>query len=63
MLLQIQDLVLLPGMDYALRVGRLSEEELSVLHGKNQEVVAVPLKRNRDRYEIKAEAFSKWGLP
>ena len=62
MLLQIQDLVLLPGMDYALRVGRLSEEELSVLHEKNQEVVAVPLKRNRDRYEIKAEDFYKVGI-
>lgn len=36
MLLQIQDLVLLPGMDYALRVGRLSEEELSVLHEKSR---------------------------
>lgn len=29
---------------------------------KNQEVVAVPLKRNRDRYEIKAEDFYKVGI-
>lgn len=62
MLLQIQDLVLLPGMNYTLRLGRLSEEELSVIHQKGEEIIAVPLKNDRNRHELTADDFYKVGI-
>jgi ATP-dependent Lon protease len=62
MLLQIQDLVLLPGMNYTLRVGRLSEEELTAIHQKEEEIIAVPIKSNRNRRELTADDFYKIGI-
>jgi ATP-dependent Lon protease len=62
MLLQIQDLVLLPGMNYTLRTGHLSEEELGVIHQKEEEIIVVPLKNNRNRHELTAEDFYKVGV-
>ncbi len=62
MLIQIQDIVLLPGMNYPLRFSHLSEEELRMIHEKNEEIIAVPLRQNRNRHEIKAEDFYKVGI-
>lgn len=62
MLIQIQDIVLLPGMNYPLRISHLSEEELRIIHEKNEEIIAVPLRQNRNRHEIKAEDFYKAGI-
>ncbi|MDR3600385.1 MAG: endopeptidase La [Desulfosporosinus sp.] len=62
MILLIEDLVLLPGMNYPLRIDRLSEEELACFRDKNQEIVALPVKRHRDRHEIKVEDFYTTGV-
>ena len=62
MILAIEDLVLLPGMTYPLRIDRLSEDELTCFRDKNQEIVALPVKRHRDRHEIKVEDFYTTGV-
>lgn len=62
MILKIEDLVLLPGMTYPLRFSQLSEDELAGMADKNQEIVALLLKRNRKRNEIQAEDFYKIGV-
>jgi len=62
MILPVEDLVLLPGMTYPLGFSRLSEEELSVLRDKQQEITALPLKRQRERQELQAEDFYQIGI-
>lgn len=62
MILSIEDLVLLPGMTYPLNIDRLSEDELVCFRDKNQEIVALPLKRHRDRHEIRVEDFHTTGV-
>ncbi|MDR3600478.1 MAG: endopeptidase La [Desulfosporosinus sp.] len=62
MILLIEDLVLLPGMNYPLRIDRLSEEELACFRDKNQEIVALPVKRHRDRHEIRVEDLYTTGV-
>jgi ATP-dependent Lon protease len=62
MIFPIEDLVLLPGMTYPIWVSRLSEEELAVIHEKNQEIIALPLKQHQDRHEIAAKDFYKVGV-
>lgn len=62
MILPVEDLVLLPGMTYPLGFSRLSEEELSELRDKQQEITALPLKRQRERKELQAEDFYQIGI-
>ncbi|WP_018306538.1 endopeptidase La [Desulfitobacterium hafniense] len=62
MILSIEDLVLLPGMNYPLRIDRLSEDELASIRDRNQEIVALPLKRHRDQHEIRVEDFYTTGV-
>jgi len=62
MILAIENLVLLPGMTYPLRIDRFSEDELACIRHKNQEIVALPLKRHKSRHEIKAEDFYTTGV-
>jgi len=62
MILAIENLVLLPGMTYPLRIDRFSEDELACIRDKNQEIVALPLKRHRERHEINAEDFYSTGV-
>ncbi len=62
MILLIENLVLLPGMTYPLNFDRLSEEELAGIQEKSQQIVALPLKRHRERHEIKATDFYKTGV-
>ena len=62
MILTIEDLVLLPGMTYPLRIGRLSEDELACIRYKNQEVVALPLKNHLERHEIRVEDLYTTGV-
>jgi len=62
MILAIEDLVLLPGMTYPLRIDRFSEDELVCIRDKNQEIVALPLKRHKDRHEINVEDFYTTGV-
>ena len=62
MILSIEDLVLLPGMTYPLSIDRLSEDELVCFRDKNQEIVALPLKRHRDRHEVRVEDFHTTGV-
>nr|WP_319487862.1 endopeptidase La [uncultured Caproiciproducens sp.] len=62
MILPIEDLVLLPGMTYPLGFSRLSEEELSALQDKQEEITALPLKYQRDRQELQADDFYKIGV-
>jgi len=62
MILAIENLVLLPGMTYPLRIDRFSEDELVCIRDKNQEIVALPLKRHRDRHEINVEDFYTTGV-
>lgn len=62
MILAIENLVLLPGMTYPLRIDRFSEDELACIRDKNQELVALPLKRHRDRHEINGEDFYSTGV-
>jgi ATP-dependent Lon protease len=62
MILAIEDLVLLPGMTYPLRIDRLSEEELACFRDHNQAIVALPVKRHRDRHEIRVEDFFSTGV-
>ncbi|MFZ3130736.1 MAG: endopeptidase La, partial [Desulfosporosinus sp.] len=62
MIFAIENLVLLPGMTYPLRINRLSEDELACIRDKNQEIVALPIKWHRNRHEIKAEDFYTTGV-
>ena len=62
MILAIENLILLPGMTYPLRIARFSEDELACIRDKNQEIVVLPLKRHRERHEIKAEDFYTTGV-
>jgi len=62
MILRIEDLVLLPGMTYPLRIGKPSKDELAAIQDKDQEIVALPLKRDRTRSEVKADDFYKIGV-
>lgn len=62
MILAIENLVLLPGMTYPLRIDRFSEDELVCLRDKNQEIVALPLKQHRNRHEINVEDFYTIGV-
>ena len=62
MILAVENLVLLPGMTYPLRIDRFSEDELACIRDKNQEIVALPLKQHRDRHEVKAADFYTIGV-
>ncbi|MDT8719188.1 endopeptidase La [Clostridium sp. 19966] len=62
MILYIDDLILLPGMNYQLIMNQLSDEELTVIRYKTQEIAALPLKRYRDRNALNEEDFYKTGV-
>ena len=62
MILAIENLVLLPGMTYPLRIDRFSEDELVCIRDKNKEIVALPIKWHKDRHEINVEDFYTTGV-
>ncbi|MBC7959898.1 MAG: AAA family ATPase, partial [Vallitaleaceae bacterium] len=62
MILPIIDLVLLPGMNYTLRLNQFSAEELMVMAEKSQPVIALPLRHNLVKKEVKPEDFYKVGV-
>ncbi len=62
MIFAIENLVLLPGMTFPLRVDHLSEDELACIRDKNHEIVALPIKQHQNRHKIKVEDFYTTGV-
>lgn len=58
----ISDTVLLPGVIFILRISKLSEEELRNLAREDIENIALPLKQNFNKKELKEEDFYKVGV-
>ncbi|HEX3031435.1 MAG TPA: LON peptidase substrate-binding domain-containing protein, partial [Bacillota bacterium] len=62
LIIPISDLVLLPGMSYVLKLKRLSEEELANIPDNAQSIVALTLKKYKNKPEITPEDFYKVGV-
>src|SRR5665648_833164 len=62
MIFAIENIVLLPGMTCPLNIDRFTEDELACIRDKNQEMVALPLKRHRDRHEMNVDDFYTTGV-
>ncbi|MFZ7131384.1 MAG: endopeptidase La [Eubacteriales bacterium] len=62
MIIPIVDIVLLPGMNYNLRVNHLSIEELNLLSQEDKEIIAIPLKYYHEKSKLKPEDFQKIGV-
>ncbi|AKA70526.1 endopeptidase La [Clostridium scatologenes] len=58
----ISDTVLLPGVIFILRISKLSEEELRNLAREDIANIALPLKQNFNKKELKEEDFYKVGV-
>jgi ATP-dependent Lon protease len=62
MIIPISDTVLLPGVNSILWVSKLSEEELETLGKKDVTSIALHLKQNFSRKQLKEEDFYKIGV-
>lgn len=62
MVIPISDIVLLPGVISILRVSRLGEEQLRNLLKEDSENIALSLKQNFNKKELKEEDFYKVGV-
>lgn len=62
MVIPISDIVLLPGMIYTLKLNSISEEELENLANEDEFSIALPLKQNFNRSQLKEEDFYKVGV-
>jgi len=62
MVFPISDIVLLPGMIYTLKLNMVSEEEIRNLADDNQYNIVLPLKKNFNKSQLKAESFYKIGV-
>jgi ATP-dependent Lon protease len=62
MVIPVADIVLLPGMIYTLKLNKISEEELENLANEDEFSIALPLKQNFNRSQLKEEDFHKVGV-
>jgi len=62
MVIPVADIVLLPGMNYTLKLNKISEEELKNLANEDQFSIALPLKQNFNQSQLKEEDFHKVGV-
>jgi len=62
MVIPVSDIVLLPGMIYTLKLNNISEEELENLAKEDEFSIALPLKQNFNRNQLKEEDFYKVGV-
>ena len=62
MVIPISDIVLLPGVASMLRVSKLSEEELENLRREDLTTIALPLRQNFGRKQLKSDDFYRIGL-
>jgi len=62
MVIPISDIVLLPGMNYTLKLNKISEDELRNLAKEDQFSIALPLKQNFDQSMLNIEDFHRVGV-
>ncbi|MBX4263383.1 endopeptidase La [Clostridium estertheticum] len=62
MVIPVADIVLLPGMEYTLKLNKISEEELKNLDDDEQFSIALPLKQNFNQNQLKGEDFHRVGV-
>ncbi|MCB2342202.1 endopeptidase La [Clostridium estertheticum] len=62
MVIPVADIVLLPGMEYTLKLTKISEEELKNLDDDEQFSIALPLKQNFNQNQLKEEDFHRVGV-
>ncbi|MBU3174690.1 endopeptidase La [Clostridium estertheticum] len=62
MVIPVADIVLLPGMEYTLKLTKISEEELKNLDDDKQFSIALPLKQNFNQNQLKEEDFHRVGV-
>ncbi|MBU3154448.1 endopeptidase La [Clostridium estertheticum] len=62
MVIPVADIVLLPGMEYTLKLNKISEEELKNLDDEQQFSIALPLKQNFNQNQLKGEDFHRVGV-
>ncbi|MCB2306852.1 endopeptidase La [Clostridium estertheticum] len=62
MVIPVADIVLLPGMEYTLKLNKISEEELENLDDEQQFSIALPLKQNFNQNQLKGEDFHRVGV-
>ncbi|MBU3216280.1 endopeptidase La [Clostridium estertheticum] len=62
MVIPVADIVLLPGMEYTLKLNKISEEELKNLDDEQQFSIALPLKQNFNQNQLKEEDFHRVGV-
>ncbi|MBU3185910.1 endopeptidase La [Clostridium estertheticum] len=62
MVIPVADIVLLPGMEYTLKLTKISEEELKNLDDDEQFSIALPLKQNFNQNQLKEEDFHSVGV-
>lgn len=62
MIIPIIDIVLLPGMTYALRLNHFSEEESAYVKRDEQQVIALPMKHYQKKKALTPEDFHKIGV-
>ncbi|NNU77167.1 endopeptidase La [Clostridium estertheticum] len=62
MVIPVADIVLLPGMEYTLKLTKISEEELKNLDDDEQFSIALPLKQNFNQNQLKGEDFHRVGV-
>lgn len=58
----ISNMVLLPGMVHILRINKMGAEQLEILSNEGQHSIALPLMKNFDQGNLKAEDFHKVGV-
>ena len=57
----VANLVLLTGMTYTLKINRLTEEELEILSNEENNAIALPLRQNFNREDLKEEDLHNVG--
>ncbi|WP_238885915.1 endopeptidase La [Clostridium sp. YIM B02551] len=57
----VANLVLLTGMTYTLRINRLTKEELEILSNGDNNAIALPLRQNFNREDLKEEDLHNVG--
>ena len=62
MVIPVSDIVLLPGMNYTLKLNTLSEEELENLSRSEEFSIALPLKQNFNLNQLKEIDFQRVGV-
>lgn len=62
MVLPVLNSLLLTGMTQKVKLNKLSEEEIEYLENENSVTIALPLKENHDKNNLKAEDFYETGV-